>query len=377
MSDHPIKLKYVGAVGDTSGYANACRNYICALLDTNEIDLSVGIASFEKTKTSHGPAMERIAPYVNRPIKPKIQITHLTPENYPAFKTPGAYNIAYTVWETEMLPHGWVDLINSMDEVWVPSDWNIEIFKKSGIRKPMFKVPHVIPIPSGGHAKHVTVPTQDNETYVFYSIFQWIERKNPLALLRAYFTEFGPKDNVCLALKSYRLDSSAQEKAIVKGDIKTCKQSLNLPYYPPVIFFGDLMPAEYIHGLHERGDCFVMAQRGEGFGIPHAEAMAHGNPVIATGYGGNMEFMNKETAFPVDCQRTPVAGMIFANYHGHMVWAEPNIMHMREHMRFCYENRDRAKDVGKTGREFIEHNYSSKAIGKLMLDRLREIEKGL
>jgi glycosyltransferase involved in cell wall biosynthesis len=231
-------------------------------------------------------------------------------------------------------------------------------------------------MPTLEDAKDVTMG-KDGDTFVFYSIFQWIERKNPLGLLMAYLTEFNADDNVALVLKTYRINPSRTEQEIIKKEIRGLKETLRLGNWPLVQFFGDLYPTEVIKGFHKRGDCMVLPHRGEGFGIPHAEAMSYGNPVIATRYGGNLEFMTDENSYLVNYQEAPVSGMIFGNYHGHMVWADPDIMDLRHQMREVFTHREKARERGLLGRETIRQNYSHEVVGQTMVERLREIEKSL
>lgn len=370
----PIPVRYVGALHDTSGYASAARNYVDALIDHPDVDLALDVASFEQQKTNHGAIMEKMVPLIGKEIMPKVNIVHLTPENFPVYKRADCYNIAYTVWETERLPDFWIELCNSMDEIWVPSEWNCEVFKNSGVTKPIICVPHIIHMPDDKPYKLNQIPVND-DAFKFYSIFQWLERKNPSALLRAYFTEFTNAENVCLVLKTYRMNFTPIEKNIVKSEIQDIKRSLNLENYPPIAFFGDLMTSEYLAGLHHQCDCFVMAQRGEGFGIPFAEAMSYGNPTIATKYGGNLQFMHDQNSFLVNCTRTPVYKMLFNNYNGNMVWAEPDIMDLRAKMRYVYEHQEEAKVIGALGKTQIRECYSKEHIGNHMVNRIKQIIK--
>jgi glycosyltransferase involved in cell wall biosynthesis len=371
-----IACKWVGALFDSSGYASASRGYINTLLDTGQIELSLGALTFEQQRTTHTQFHHRVKDLIDKPLPHKIQISHLTPENYPSHKSKTAYNIGYTAWETSRLPDSWVPLINLMDEVWVPSKWNRDVFKQSGVNIPIIVIPHMIPMPDLANAKAPDISVSP-DTYIFYSIFQWLERKNPVGLLKAYLTEFGPHEKVALAIKSYRIDSSTKEQQVIKDDISRLKKSLQLTEYPQVLFFGNLLPDEYMKGFHNRCNCYVTAHRGEGFGIPIAGAMSYGKPVIATGYSGVMEFMNKDNSFPISYMETPVNNMIFPNYHGHMNWAEPNIPEMKQRMRWCFEHQNEAKEIGKRAKKSIEDNFSSKVIGDMMVQRLSEIEKGL
>jgi len=368
-----ISVHYVGPIKDNSGYASAAREYINALIQTKEVDISVEVRSFEQAKTNHGQLAKTIEPFIGPPHSHnKIQIIHTTPENFPTHKKPNKYNIGYTTWETDKLPPKWIDLCNSMNEIWVPSQWNVEVFKKSGVIVPITKIPHVIRLPEIT-VDPLAIDPQFDKSYIFYSIFQWLERKNSRALLRAYLTEFKANEPVVLLVKSYRINTSPQEKEVVKQEIKRIKDNLRLKTYPPILFFGDLMTAEQMQALHLRGHCFVLPHRAEGFGIPIAEAMAYSKPAITTKYGGSLDFANKENSYLIDSDITPVFGMIFSNYTGDMNWAEPSIRHLKELMRYTYTHQEEAKKKGEVARKNIETKLSPEVIGKLMVDRLKQI----
>ena len=43
------------------------------------------------------------------------------------------YKIGRTMFETDRLPDGWVNRLNYMDEIWVPTSHSADIFKASGL----------------------------------------------------------------------------------------------------------------------------------------------------------------------------------------------------------------------------------------------------
>ena len=372
-----MRVRYISSFLDRSGYGSAARDYIRAILRTKKVDLTLKAVSFEQEKTSHGLFHEETEGLLNKELDAPIQIIHLTPDNFPLHRLKSTYNIGYTVWETDVLPPGWVNYLNQMNEIWTPSQWNVEIFKNNGVTRPIFCIPHTFE--DGRFSNNIAPESIADGKFLFYSIFQWIERKGPLPLLKAYFTEFKRSDNVILALKTYRLDNSEKERHAIREQIKLIKRSLNLSDYPPVLFFGDVMTYEQVQSLHKRGDCFVMTTRGEAFGIPYAESMGYGNPTIGTGFGGNLEFMNNKNSYLIDYQMTPVSGMLFNNYHGHMTWADPSVMHTRKLMREVFENPEAAKVKGLLGRQTILEDLSYEKIGGLIVKRLETIckEKGI
>jgi len=366
-------IKWMGPVYDSSGYGSATRSYLASLAQREEIDLSIDFKSFETEKTKHN-AVDIFAKDIKATKPFDVQVSHFTPDNFDAVKSylPGVYNIGYTTWETDRLPDMWVVYCNQMNEIWVPSSWNKTVFENSGVTVPVNVIPHIVEVDDLGESAYMSLDTSAN-TFVFYSIFQWLERKNPSALLRAYLTEFNPDEQVCLVMKTYRINTSHAEVEMIKRDVKKIKEGLCLKSFPALRLFGSLLSSSQMRGLHDAGDCYVIPHRAEGFGIPIAEAMALGKPVIATGYSGNLDFMNKKNSLLIDYNLCPCYNMIFDNYHGKMNWADPSVHDLKKLMRYAFENRDKLEVLGKAGQKTINTKFSSKAIGDLIVKHLLTI----
>lgn len=373
-----MDITYIAPCFDSSGYGEASRNYIEAL-DHVGIKVSVQSMSFERQKPELGASALKIQELTKNPDTGRIQIVHMTPENYPRFYRKDKYNIAYTTWETSKLPEGWTPLINGMQEVWVPCEHNIKVFKDSGVTIPIKCVPHTFKSEPTDDKSSLPLQNHNSDEFMFYSIFQWTERKNPLALLKAYLTEFLPHEKVCLVLKTYFVNpENAQESAQLKETIQQIKSRFYLKGFPKILLISSLLSKSQIHALHQSGDCYVSLHRCEGFGIPIVEAMMAGNPAIVTNYGGPEDFgksINAPIMWPIEYQETPCHGMPWPTYHGHMNWADANVMQARKAMRFAFENQALTKELGQNAKAWAETELSYQSIGTLMKNRLLEIEK--
>lgn len=366
-----MNIQYVGALFNSSGYAEAARNNVCALLTQPNISLSLKTISFENWVTDIGHLADDFAPLLKKNQKVDVNLVHLTPENFPRHRVEGAKNIGITVWETTKLPAGWTQLCNLMDEIWVPCDWNVEVFRSSGVNKPVRKLPHCMNLNVFNTFDIEQISSIDQSVYNFYSIFQWSSRKNPDGLIAAYLSEFKPSEKVCLILKTYTMDSSYPDKVGTINKINQVKYDLQLQDTPtpPIVLIHGALSRRQMFSLHKQCDCFVLPHRAEGWGVPHFEAMAVGNPVITTGFSGNLEFMNGKSSYLCDFSMTPVKGMGRPTYNGLMDWAEPNISNLRYLMRYVFEHQEEAKQKADYGREFIK-KFDLPTVGKQIVEML-------
>ena len=72
-------------------------------------------------------------------------------------------------------------------------------------------------------------------------------------------------------------------------------------------------------------DVVISLHRSEGFGLFLAEAMCLGKPVVATGWSGNMDFMDEKSAGLV--RYCLVRGGVEAGPYAGGQWAEPDVDH--------------------------------------------------
>lgn len=290
------------------------------------------------------------------------------------------YTVGRTMYETDRCPASWVSKLNAMDRIWVPTQFHLQTFKESGVNSKILKVlPEAVdvdffnptnhqPLPSLLqliHEKHLGDSTTAPTPYVFLSVFKWEERKNWKGLLRAYFNEFNTQDNVLLVLKT----SPFHNDRPIQEDITDYATALGLQQAPYVVFGHHIKMSE-LPSLYATANAFVLPSRGEGWGRPHAEAMAMGLPVLATNWSGNTAFMNVSNSMPIPIER--LIERKPGDVEGHK-WAEPSGTALQKMMRYCVSNPLAAKEIGRVGRRTMEEEYSPMVVGKLVLEELASI----
>jgi hypothetical protein len=133
------------------------------------------------------------------------------------------------------------------------------------------------------------------------------------------------------------------------------------------------VPADHVRGYAALADAVVSLHRSEGFGLTLAEAMAHGTPVIATGYSGNLAFMNEGNSYLVPYALTELEDDV-GSYPAGSIWAEPDLEEAARLMRRVAEHPDEAKGRGERGRKTIESRHSLDATARFLSERMPAVE---
>lgn len=369
-----MRVRYCGPAKDYSGYGEANRHDIAALHSAG-VDVSVELTRHCLEISEFGELGKLVTELEGVRNNYVYKILHTTPNIYGQFIEPNKYHIGRVFWETDKLPPDFAAGAELCDEIWTGSNFNAEAIRKAGVTKPIHIIPEAVVCDvNPGKIKPFIVDNQD--TYKFYSIFEWTERKNPAALLEAYYREFGEKDKVSLTLKTYVDNFTPDKKRELEAAIIHIKKKLNLEYYPPVYLCLELFDRQQIYRFHRTFDCFVSAHRGEGWGIPQMEAMLMGKPIISTGCGGIHEYLTDNyDAMLVDYKLVPIQGNTRNQqwYREDQQWADIDGDDLRRRLRYAYEAPKHMEAMGSRARETVCQKFDIKVVGELMKKRLAEI----
>jgi hypothetical protein len=143
--------------------------------------------------------------------------------------------------------------------------------------------------------------------------------------------------------------------------------------HPDICIVDEYVTGDEMRGLAANCDCFVSLHRSEGFGFSLAEAMAYEKPVIATGYSGNLTFMDETNSYLVGFGLTPIPPGI-PNYPTGALWADPDLDEAAAAMRRAVERPEESKQRGKRGRATIEAKHSLERTAQFVRERVAGIE---
>lgn len=276
------------------------------------------------------------------------------------------YTIGVWSWELEVFPDVFHDAFELVDEVWVPTD-----FMRDAIAAATAKPVQTVPVPLEA------VPSEPleratlglPEEFLFFFTFDFLsvaQRKNPLGVIESFKRAFEAGEGAALVVKSI---NGERDFAMLEG------LRIAAANHPDITVMDGYLAQEVKDGLMASCDCYVSLHRSEGLGFTLAEAMSYGKPVIATGYSGNLAFMDDENSYLVPYTLTGVPPGCDP-YPQEARWAEPDLERAAALMRHVFEHRDEARERGDRARHDIATRYSRKRTAEFVMRRLDEIRSG-
>jgi glycosyltransferase involved in cell wall biosynthesis len=322
-------IYYVGQSG-MSGYANAAKGYIADyILKGHSIQWHPLYFDTSKNDNTYYVDVLSESAIKTELKETDITILHSTPDLWKEYSKSHQKSeriVGYTVWETESLPKKWVKNINELDEVWVPSTYNKEVFENSGVTSHLKIVPHAYHKENLFKKSDVTIYDYlgtkiPSDKYTFYSIAEFHTRKGIEECIQVFDAVYAENNNVQLILKLHYLNNDIKSISHIFNSINKITDNIGKSIY----IITERLSRKEILMLHSFGDCYVSLNKGEAFGLTIFDANNFGKPVITTKYGGPLDFIDNDIM--VECKIDQVSGMdkFSKNYDSSQKWAYPDL----------------------------------------------------
>jgi glycosyltransferase involved in cell wall biosynthesis len=287
--------------------------------------------------TSLPPARAPLLLYVNPPLLP------LTLLRLPRGLIRGRRVIGDWSWELPAVPEDWRVGARFVHEVWVPSAFvaqAVEPLVPGRLRVVPRAVALTPPQPSRLDRTAFGLPREAVAILTVFNLASSFERKNPLGTIAAFRAAFGDRMDRILVLKISnpshfpydfeRIAAAAAEAPNIRLETR-------------------ILPTPDLHALMAACDIVLSLHRSEGFGLVPAEAMLLARPVVATGWSGNMSFMDADCAALVGWHLVP-ANDPRGVYAG-AEWAEPDKAEAVAHLRRLADDPAARAALGARARE--------------------------
>lgn len=278
----------------------------------------------------------------------------------------GRYNIGCWQWELPRFPRGLELTLGLVDEVWAASTFIAEA-TQAVTDKPVMVMPMAVALPARRRVfdrSYFGLPQAGFGFLVMLDGNSSVERKNPLAAIRAFREAFSASQrDVFLVVKAMNVGPGMPQWRQVAdacgGDDR-------------IHVLSGVLTREEVIGLHEVCDAFVSLHRAEGFGRNIAESMLLGKPVVVSDYSGSRDFATSETAFLVDGRTVPVDRRSYAFADG-QEWWDADIGSAVQALRECHDDVDARLRKAQAGNCLVKQRHAPEAVGRVMLARLQAV----
>ncbi len=296
---------------------------------------------------------------------PDVVIRQMWPPR--VIDSPGAITCEYFGWEESRVPQSMVDDFNRhLNGIGVTSEFVAGVLRDCGVDVPVRVVGNGVETPDSSAT--ITAPELVRlRSFRFLHISSAFPRKGVDVLLNAYFSEFDGTEDVCLILKTF--PNPHNEVGSLLKHLRG-----QHPNPPDVRWIDRDLSDRELHALYGLASCYVHPARGEGFGLPVAEAMAAGVPVISVQYSGLADFVSPQTAITIPFRVEP------ARTHLEVpgsTWAEPDQARLAIGMRQLVKDPDTegVRARATAARELIATRFSWDAAAERWVSFLRELEE--
>ena len=357
-----LSINYHGFFDGNFGIAEATRLNATAMENAGIIVNRINYSS---------DTLEKIKSEIERESSINIfhinsNVTHEFFSKNQDIKLAGHYNIVYWAWEFPEVSDKTIEFLNIFDELWVPSDFCVNIFTKY-TGNPVLRFPHPIQKLATSDEFDFNEYNIKSDSKVYVTIFDSLSttiRKNPEATIESFIKVFKDDPESVLIVKTHNLDRSKDaQKALEKYST-----------IPNVIIINEHFSKEKLHSLIQKSDVLISLHGSEGFGLTMAEAMSYGKIVVGTGYSGNLDFMNVNNSFLIQydfIKTTNTKGLIAEG----LTLAKPDIEDAVEKLKYIKDNFNALTKIKKNAEDQIRENFSIESIGNLFKIRLSFINQ--
>ena len=232
--------------------------------------------------------------------------------------------IGYWAWELPKLPPVWQPCFRFVHEIWVPSRFTRDAVA-AATDLPVHVVPHPLPDApvTPGMRDKLGLPSDALVVLNVFHLGSAFSRKNPLAAIAAFRRAFGDDPNRVLAIK------------LIDNGAHLARHELNaaIAGASNIRLIEGMLPEADMAGLMAASDIVISLHRSEGFGLVPAQAMALGKPVVATGWSGNLDFMNARNSALVSYSLVPVRDPQGFFDSADQQWADADVEHAADWLR--------------------------------------------
>ena len=283
-------------------------------------------------------------------------------------------------WEVEAINEDFLSGSKYLDEVWFISEFAMKSMKnyleKRNINSYVLNIP--IPVKNLDFLEENQTKNSvsqffmrnkiEENNYIFFNFdfLSDVERKNPKDLIELFNIVKARQYNQSLKLLIKTINGNLRPEEFNKLKSLALKNE-------SIIIIDEMWDKKYMDIVIGQAKMYISLHKAEGFGMGLAEAMSMGVPVMGTGYGGNLEFMDSTNSLIIDYHLQRIdqtANRSYFDSGGQ--WAVPEIDDAVDKLTFALKNDSFLKEMASAGKETILSKFSTSSVSSKILELLNK-----
>jgi hypothetical protein len=392
------KVVIASPVATQSGYGHHAREIITNIIEQRGSEWDVKLVSLPwgHTPMTYPISVDLQLRIIALPLneQPEVWIQVSVPNE---FQPVGKYNIGVTAGtEGDICPEAWIDNLNAMQLIIVPSEFTKAVFENTAKQKNKLITTPIEVVPEYFdetiyNNKSITASIPDlnsiEESFAFLSVGHWLQgdagedRKNISGMLHCFFNTFkDTKNPPALIMKTSGATYSIMDKMDIENRINQFRDMFPNAKLPNVYLVHGELTDEEMNALynHPKVKAMVSFTKAEGFGRPLLEFSTTSKPVIAPHYSGQADFLKKDFICALPGQLTPIHASAANEFLiAEAKWFTPDYGQAMALMQDVQKNYKKWCELAKRQRYFVNSTFTRTAVAKTYETVLSVIDDGV
>ena len=389
-----ISLVISAPINTYSGYGARSRDVVKALIKTGKYDINVLSQRWGNTRSGYlkdhneDELTSLVIPQLS--FKPDVWIQISVPNEFQAV---GKYSIGMTAGiETTLCDGSWIEGLNRMDLNLVSSEHAKNVFlgtkldafdskTKQKIKELKVEKPVEVLFEGIDVQKYLTVNKQSDlfksistikEEFCFLSVGHWMQgdfgedRKNIGYTIKTFLETykngaFKSKKIPALILKTHSVGTSIMDRDKILAKIDQIRSTVTGTLPNIYLLHGEVTDDEMADLYnHPKVKAYVSHTKGEGFGRPLLEFAATGKPVIASGWSGQVDFLNREDSILLGgtLQKVHPSAVLKNMITKEALWFRPNDSDVSKAYKQVTKHYKKTQEGAKRQAHKIKNNFT-------------------
>ena len=392
------KVVIAGPVATQSGYGHHAREIVSNIIEQRGAEWDVKLISLPwgATPMTYPIPTDWQLRIIPLPLtsQPDVWIQISVPNELQAV---GKYNIGVTAGsEGDICPESWIDNLNAMQLVIVPSEFTKTVFERTAAEKnkPLTTRIEVVPEyfdETVYNNKTVTTSISEldliPESFAFLSVGHWLQgalgedRKNLGGLVHCFFNTYkNDKSAPALLLKTSGATYSIMDRMEIENRIDQIRDMFGSAKLPNVYLVHGELSDDEMNALynHPKVKAMISFTKSEGFGRPLLEFSTTSKPIIAPHYSGPADFLKKDFICVLPGGLTNIHPSAQNDWLiAEAKWFTPDYGYAGKMMKEVQKNYKKWVDLAKRQRYFVNSTFTKTAVSAIYERVLAIADEGI